>query len=644
MRPTSFWTRCVLGSIAALWIVAAVPAFAASTATVPVPRDQEEWWVQRHNAAVERIKQGNVDLLMIGDSITHGWEGAGKATWDKYYGDRNAVNIGYSGDQTQHVLWRFENGELDGISPKLAVLMIGTNNFMANTAEEIGEGIQAVVAKLRQKLPTTKVLILAIFPREEKPGETRDKLAKASEIASKAADGKDVFFLDIAPFFLAPDGTLPKDIMPDFLHPNEKGYALWAAAVEPKIAELMGERAAGKAPKGFEEAFNGKDLTGWKGLAEENPEKRNAMTPEVMAAAQAKGDEDMRAHWSVVDGVLSFDGKGQSISTGRDYQDFDMLVDWKIDSKGDSGIYTRGYPQVQIWDTAMWPQGSGGLYNNEHNPKDPLMVGDNPINTWNTFRIIMINDRVTVYLNDKLVVNNTQLENYWSRGNPILDCGPIYLQNHGNHLWFDNIYIREIPRGEGWVDLFNGKDLTGWEQVGGSRQAWKAENGILSTTPGEGGGWLSTAKEYSDFELEAEFRVPENGNSGIFIRAPREGNPAFEGSEIQVLDDAGPIYPAMNLQPYQYCGSIYSTVAPERRVSRPAGEWQKMQIRAEGPMVSVTLNGWPIIKNANLNDYPDKVKDHPGLKRASGFIGLQNHESSLDYRNIRIRELPAAAK
>jgi hypothetical protein len=380
--------------------------------------------------------------------------------------------------------------------------------------------------------------------------------------------------------------------------------------------------------------FNGKDLTGWKGLVED-PEKRAKMTPEELAAAQAKADESMRAHWSVVDGALVFDGKGESLCTGRDYEDFDLLVDWKILPEGDSGIYLRGTPQVQIWDPAKWPQGSGGLYNNKQHPADPLVKADRPIGEWNNFRIRMIGENVTVWLNDTLVVDNVVLENFWDRSKPIYPSGQIELQNHGNTLWFDNVYIREIPRGEGWAEIFNGRDLEGWEQVGGSQKSWHVEDGILYTDGGEGG-WLATAKEYADFELEAEFRVPENGNSGIFIRAPREGNPAFEGSEIQVLDDFGSEY--AELKPWQFCGSVYATAAPARRVTRPAGEWQKLQIRAVGQQVEVKLNGFPIV-DVNLNDHLDKLADHPGLKRTSGYVGLQNHSTRVDFRNIRIREL-----
>jgi len=204
----------------------------------------QQWWMPRHEAVLERVGQGNVDLIMVGDSITHGWENTGKAVWDQYYADRNAVNMGFSGDQTQHVLWRLEHGEIEGISPKLAVLMIGTNNSNGNdfTAEEIADGIKAICAEMRTKLPKMKILILAIFPRGEGPSPQREKNARASELASEIADGKHIYFLDINDVFLDDDGTLPREIMPDLLHPNAKGYELWAEAVEPTIKKLMGEK------------------------------------------------------------------------------------------------------------------------------------------------------------------------------------------------------------------------------------------------------------------------------------------------------------------------------------------------------------------------------------------------------------------
>lgn len=213
------------------------------SAVTPVDR-KDDWWPKRHQKVLSEIASGDVDLLMIGDSITHGWENAGKGVWDQYYAKRKAVNMGFSGDRTQHVLWRLDNGEIDGISPKLAVLMIGTNNSNRedNTAEEIADGIKAICAKLRADLPKTKILILGIFPRGEQPSAQREKNAAASEMASQIADGKKIVYLNINDKFLTPDGTLPKDIMPDFLHPNEKGYEIWAQAMEPTIKKLMGEK------------------------------------------------------------------------------------------------------------------------------------------------------------------------------------------------------------------------------------------------------------------------------------------------------------------------------------------------------------------------------------------------------------------
>lgn len=229
-------------TVLALLPVGAIAEDKAPSTVVPVPRDGG--WMNRHQSFNERVKKGNVDLLLIGDSITQGWEGAGKEAWAKHYDKRNAVNLGIGGDRTQHVLWRLDNGNVEGISPKLAVLMIGTNNSNGtdNTAEEIGAGITAIVKKLREKLPQTKVLILAIFPRDEKPTPRREKNAKASEIASKLADNQNVFYLDIGSKFLTPDGLLTKDIMPDYLHLSPQGYTIWAEAIEPKVAELMGEK------------------------------------------------------------------------------------------------------------------------------------------------------------------------------------------------------------------------------------------------------------------------------------------------------------------------------------------------------------------------------------------------------------------
>jgi hypothetical protein len=172
--------------------------------------------------------------------------------------------------------------------------------------------------------------------------------------------------------------------------------------------------------------------------------------------------------------------------------------------------------------------------------------------------------------------------------------------------------------------------------VGGPIDSWGVEDGVLFTT-GEEGGWLSTDREYGDFELQFEFRVPPDGNSGVFIRAPREGSPWIDGMEIQVLDDYAEQY--AKLMPYQYCGSVYGVEPSKQRFTKEAGEWQTMAIRCQGPHVKITLND-TVVVDTDLTEHADKAAEHPGIERKKGFIGLQNHGSRLDYRNIRIRELP----
>ncbi|MDB6015857.1 MAG: hypothetical protein JWR19_346 [Pedosphaera sp.] len=211
---------------------------AKNTAIIPMPRDEK--WVGRHDGFVTIAKQGDFDLLFVGDSITDGWRGSGKTVWGKYFAPMKAANFGIGGDQTQHVLWRLDNGELEGAHPKLAVLMIGTNNLRNNSNEEIAEGIAVIVKDIRTKCPATKVLLLAVFPRAEKAeAPERAKIKAINDIIAKLDDGKMVKYLDISAKFLDADGTLPKAIMPDSLHPNEAGYQIWADAVLPTVQQMM---------------------------------------------------------------------------------------------------------------------------------------------------------------------------------------------------------------------------------------------------------------------------------------------------------------------------------------------------------------------------------------------------------------------
>jgi len=406
------------------------------------------------------------------------------------------------------------------------------------------------------------------------------------------------------------------------------------------------EQALNKPPKGFVALFNGKDLTGWKGLLKgpyDNPSRRAKLSPDKLKELQKEADDNMRANWKVADGALVFSGKGRSLCTAKDYGDFEMLVDWKILKNGDSGIYLRGTPQVQIWDTDR-PNadvGSGGLYNNQKNPSKPTKKADKPVGQWNTFRIFMIGEKVTVILNGELVVDNVIMENYWDRSIPIYPTGQIELQNHGNTLYFRNIYIREIltaeEKLEGFVPLFNGRDMAGWTE---NTTGYYAEDGKIICDPTKAGGNVYTSDQYGDFIMRFEFKLTAGANNGLAIRAPLGGDAAYKGMEIQILEDSHPKY--AKLKPYQFHGSVYGVVPAKRDCLKPVGEWNFEEVTAKGRQVTVKVNGKTIV-DADLDkaSTPETMdhRDHPGLKRDKGHIGFCGHGDYLEFRNIRIRSL-----
>lgn len=230
----------LLLAVSALFLSSVLAESPAHVATTPVPRDGESWWVERHAQCVEITKAGGVELAFLGDSITQGWEG--QPAWEKQFAPLKAANFGFSGDRTEHVLWRLAHGELVGLTPKVIVMMIGTNNVGhdASNPQQTADGVKAIVATLRAKIPDAKILLLGIFPRDEKPdGALRKQVAEATSLFKDAADGQQVHFLDLGSKFLNEDGTASKEIMPDFLHLSPKGYDIWAEAISPKIAELM---------------------------------------------------------------------------------------------------------------------------------------------------------------------------------------------------------------------------------------------------------------------------------------------------------------------------------------------------------------------------------------------------------------------
>jgi lysophospholipase L1-like esterase len=213
------------------------------SATDPAPRN-DQWWKDRHALLNQRASEAGkkCELLFIGDSITQGWEGEGKEVWAENFARFNAVNLGIGGDRTQHVLWRLENGNIDGLEPKAAVVMIGTNNSNGedNSVEQIADGVRAIVEKLRAKLPNTKVVLVAIFPRSENPAPQRGKILQVNQIIRKLADGENVLWVDFGHKYVTQDGRIPRDLMPDYLHLSRKGYEIWAQSIQRPLARAIG--------------------------------------------------------------------------------------------------------------------------------------------------------------------------------------------------------------------------------------------------------------------------------------------------------------------------------------------------------------------------------------------------------------------
>ena len=413
------------------------------------------------------------------------------------------------------------------------------------------------------------------------------------------------------------------------------------------------------AETGFVSLFNGKDLTGWKGLVQD-PIKRSKMTAAQLQREQQKADATMRQNWTVEDGCIAYIGSGyDNLCTEKQYGDFEMYIDWMLDPAGpeaDAGIYLRGAPQVQIWDTARVnvgaQVGSGGLYNNKVHQDKPLKVADNKLGQWNSFYIKMVGDRVTVRLNGELVVDNVIMENYWDRSQPIFPIEQLELQAHGSKCYFRDIYVKELKRQEpfklsaqeqkeGFKVLFDGTNMYEWT---GNLVDYTLKDGCIEVNPETSfGGNLYTVKEYGNFIFRFDFQLSPGGNNGVGIRTPMEGDAAYVGMEIQILDCEHEIY--KDITPLQHHGSVYGIIpamADHHSAFRPAGEWNSEEIMADGDHIRVTVNGQVIldgnIREATVNGTADH-KEHPGLFNKTGHIGFLGHGSPLKFRNIRIKEL-----
>lgn len=408
-------------------------------------------------------------------------------------------------------------------------------------------------------------------------------------------------------------------------------------------------------PEGFVALFNGQDFAGWHGVGTEDPRKIQALAPEERTKKFSDSLADLAAHWKVDNGELVNDGKGLYMTTDKDYRDYELYVSWKLIAKGDSGVYLKGTPQVQIWDTTEAAgyhklgadKGSGGLWNNSAGApgKDPVVHADKPIGEWNTFRILQVGAVTSVYLNDQLVVDRALLENYFDRKLPLVAFGPVQLQTHGNEVRWKNIYIRELSsaeatkflRGsdEGFTSLFNGQDLQGWQ---GPTDNYEVVDGAIRCKPGKGG-VLHTQNEYGDFTVRVEFKLPPGGNNGLAIRYPGAGDTAYVGMcELQVLDTEHPKY--ANLDPRQAHGSAYGMAAAARGYHRPTGEWNYQEVTVEGSKIKVVLNGSPIL-NTDLSTITEYMANspHPGKDRTSGYFGFAGHSDPVEFRNVAIKAL-----
>ena len=413
---------------------------------------------------------------------------------------------------------------------------------------------------------------------------------------------------------------------------------------------------AGTPPEGFTALFNEKNLSGWWGLKTEDPVKWKAFSADKLAEKKAASLKDIAQHWSVDGEELVNDGHGLYLSTQKNYGDFEFLVDYKTVPKADSGIYLRGIPQVQIWDSTEEAKfnigankGSGGLWNNSKGApgKDPLVLADKPFGQWNSFRIIMVGERVSVWLNGKLLVDHARMENYFNRKGQIPRTGPIQLQTHGGEIRWRNVFIREIGTNEGneilaskggndFKSAFNGKNFEGWA---GPTNNYSVDHGSIQCVKGKGG-TIYVNDELSDFSARMEFKLPPGGNNGLAIRYPGSGDTAYVGMcELQVLDDSAKKY--AKLHPAQYHGSAYGMAPAARGYQRPVGEWNFQEVTVDGSRIKVELNG-TLILNADLANVEKPMYDigkFKGRLRKSGYFGFAGHGDAVSFRNISIRNI-----
>jgi hypothetical protein len=416
---------------------------------------------------------------------------------------------------------------------------------------------------------------------------------------------------------------------------------------------------AAEPPKGFTALFNGKDFTNFKGWSIHSkggsPVDLAKLSPEERAKKFEAWTAELKDHWTVENGELVNKGTGPFLASEKEYGDFELLIEYKLTKTVDAGLYPKTIPQIQVWDPEDPSQvkngnakGSGGLWNNQ--PADaverfPLVKADKPAGEWNQFRIIVLGERCTVYLNDKLVVDHARLQNYYDRKAPVPKFASFLLQTHAPKLpiHWRNIFIREIGSeeankmlaakiGDGFTSLFNGKDFDGWQ---GAVDNYEVVEGAIRCKKGKGGA-LYTKEEYADFQVAIEFKLPKNGNNGLAIRYPGKGDGAYTGmTELQVLDDD-----YKGIDPRQAHGSAYGMAAAVRGYQRPIGEWNFQTVTVKGSTIQVELNGTQILNTdlSKITEYMGK-SPHPGKELTKGFFGFLGHNDPVEFRNVMIKTL-----
>ncbi|MSR26058.1 MAG: DUF1080 domain-containing protein, partial [Planctomycetaceae bacterium] len=418
-------------------------------------------------------------------------------------------------------------------------------------------------------------------------------------------------------------------------------------------------------PAGFTALFNGSDLSGWRGRPHFDPAAEAALAPEERSAKQAEWDADMRQHWKVEGGEIVSDGHGVFLSTDRDYGDFELHLEWMLPESGaDSGIYLRGNPQVQIWDPDCErdfqhgnQKGSGGLWNNPADSpgKWPLERADSPTGAWNTTRVRMQGEHVTVILNDRVVVDDARLANFFAAGTPLPERGPIQIQTHGAPMRVRNVAVRELSTlegtGPGW------RDLTGaeFENVNGEPDTWTWKDGGVHCT-GRPVGVIKTKQPVKNLEMSLEWRhLTKGGNSGVFLWAPanvlenlKPGALPPGGIEVQVLDHGyaeeyqrstgkksdwfttdGDVFPvgSSDMTPFPPAAPGGKRSFPTASHSRGSPEWNHYYIRAIDGEVRLWVNG-------------HEVSGGTDCKPAEGFLCLESEGAPVEFRRLRIRHLP----